>query len=101
MTSVTSEVTEGDLEVVLSNLDTTEITGDEQLKIESWLDEHPDFFQEYLIRKGRKMSFLVRGASEASCAITNIQGVQSKFEQLRLNITFFCDRTIFKNLILK
>ena len=22
-------------------------------KIESWLDEHPEFFQEYLIRKGK------------------------------------------------
>ena len=25
----------------------------EQAKIEAWLDEHPEFFQEYLIRKGK------------------------------------------------
>ena len=27
-------------------------TNEEQIRIEAWLDEHPDFFQEYLIRKG-------------------------------------------------
>ena len=26
---------------------------DENAKVEAWLDEHPEFFQEYLIRKGR------------------------------------------------
>ena len=25
---------------------------EEQIRIEAWLDEHPEFFQEYLIRKG-------------------------------------------------
>lgn len=40
--------TEDDLEV-----DSTLLMEDEdQIRIEAWLDEHPEFFEDYLIRKG-------------------------------------------------
>ena len=40
--------TEDDLEV-----DSTILMEDEdQIRIEAWLDEHPEFFEDYLIRKG-------------------------------------------------
>ena len=39
---------EEDLEVDITNSPRDH----EQGKIEAWLDEHPEFFQEYLIRKG-------------------------------------------------
>lgn len=45
---MTTEVVEDDLEVNLMN----DLDEDEQLRIEAWLDEHPKFFQGYLIRKG-------------------------------------------------
>ena len=49
---MTSEAaTEEDLEVDCTKID-EEFDDDEQNKIEAWLDEHPEFFQEYLIRKG-------------------------------------------------
>lgn len=46
---MTSEAnTEDDLEVDSNQMD----EDDAQVKVEAWLDEHPEFFQEYLIRKG-------------------------------------------------
>ncbi len=27
---------------------------EEHARVEAWLDEHPNFFQDYLIRKGRR-----------------------------------------------
>ena len=56
---MTSEAnTEDDLEVDPSSLKIDQVLvddhdHDEQANIEAWLDEHPEFFQEYLIRKGR------------------------------------------------
>ena len=55
---MTSEAnTEDDLEVDPSSLKIDQVLvddhdHDEQANIEAWLDEHPEFFQEYLIRKG-------------------------------------------------
>ena len=51
--TMTSEAAEEDLEVSGLKLDVND-NDDEQIRIEAWLDEHPEFFQEYLIRKGRK-----------------------------------------------
>ena len=54
---MTSEAnTEDDLEVDPASLKIDQVLDhdhDEQANIEAWLDEHPEFFQEYLIRKGR------------------------------------------------
>ena len=50
---MTSEAAEEDLEVSGLKLDVND-NDDEQIRIEAWLDEHPEFFQEYLIRKGMK-----------------------------------------------
>ena len=50
---MTSEAAEEDLEVSGLKLDVND-NDDEQIRIEAWLDEHPEFFQEYLIRKGTK-----------------------------------------------
>ena len=36
----------------MTNTD-NEASEDEQVRVEAWLDEHPEFFQEYLIRKGK------------------------------------------------
>ena len=48
---MTSEAaTEEDLD--MTNTD-NEASEDEQVRVEAWLDEHPEFFQEYLIRKGK------------------------------------------------
>lgn len=48
---MTSEAnTEEDLDLNFSSENAN--TNEEQIRIEAWLDEHPDFFQEYLIRKG-------------------------------------------------
>ena len=49
---MTSEAAEEELEVSGLKLDVND--NDEQIRIEAWLDEHPEFFQEYLIRKGKK-----------------------------------------------
>ena len=49
---MTSEAAEEDLEVGGLKLDVND-NDDEQIRIEAWLDEHPEFFQEYLIRKGK------------------------------------------------
>ena len=46
---MSTEVIEDDLEAVNLSQD---LDQDEQLRIEAWLDEHPKFFQGYLIRKG-------------------------------------------------
>ena len=51
---MTSEAAEEDLEVSGLKLDVND-NDDEQIRIEAWLDEHPEFFQEYLIRKGMKL----------------------------------------------
>ena len=49
--TMTSEAnTEEDLDLNFSSENAN--TNEEQIRIEAWLDEHPDFFQEYLIRKG-------------------------------------------------
>ena len=47
---MTSEAaTEEDLDMTNSDNEASE---DEQVRVEAWLDENPEFFQEYLIRKG-------------------------------------------------
>ena len=47
---MTSEAaTEEDLDMTSTDNEAHE---DEQQRVEAWLDEHPEFFQEYLIRKG-------------------------------------------------
>ena len=47
---MTSEAaTEEDLDMTTSDF---EVNEEEQQRVEAWLDEHPEFFQEYLIRKG-------------------------------------------------
>ena len=47
---MTSEAaTEEDLDITNSDNEASE---DEQVRVEAWLDENPEFFQEYLIRKG-------------------------------------------------
>ena len=48
----------------------------EQAKIEAWLDEHPEFFQEYLIRKGKLLWQLHKPQNFIKKLIKN----QSKFE---------------------
>ena len=51
---MTSEAnTEEDLDLNFSSENAN--TNEEQIRIEAWLDEHPDFFQEYLIRKGKHL----------------------------------------------
>lgn len=53
--TMTSEAnTEDDLEVDSNQID----EDDAQVKVEAWLDEHPEFFQEYLIRKGSCIGML-------------------------------------------
>ena len=52
--------TEDDLEVDPANLKIEDVLDDnhdhdEEAKVEAWLDEHPEFFQEYLIRKGKHL----------------------------------------------
>merc|ERR550539_253823 len=49
---MTSEAaTEEDLDMTNSDNEASE---DEQVRVEAWLDENPEFFQEYLIRKGTR-----------------------------------------------
>ena len=45
--SAAGEMTDPEAEIVMSSE-----FDQERARIESWLDEHPDFFQDYLIRKG-------------------------------------------------
>ena len=53
---MTSEAnTEEDLDLNFSSENAN--TNEEQIRIEAWLDEHPDFFQEYLIRKGKHLQW--------------------------------------------
>ena len=52
--TMTSEATtEEDLEVDSAKI--LDLEDLEQIKIEAWLDENPEFFEEYLIRKGNKI----------------------------------------------
>ena len=61
---MTSEAnTEEDLDLNFSSENAT--TNEEQIRIEAWLDEHPDFFQEYLIRKG---TFYFKKCKDMRCS---------------------------------